>query len=537
VSRIAKWLLIGLGAVVVVAIAGLVAVPWLVDTPRVQALIGQTITQSLGRPAKFSSVAVRVLPRPAVVVKDLEVADDPAFGPAPFLKLGEAEVRLRVLPLLTLHVQFGDFVLAKPTISLVQAKDGRWNYATLGGGEPRGGGRGRGGGGTPGGVGAALASRVKISDGVVTYESRAGGAPARYRIEGLDLTLTSTGGPVGVDGRFVVKPGDVKVSIADGAVTLGGRTIGEAPVRARVTVDGKNVRDVVAFALGPEPAIGGGIKGTLAVTGTVADPRAAGDIKLTDVAVTETNPQCPEPKRRTLTLGAVDASTVWEHGQFASRPLKSGLAGGTIVTNLVATFDRGLRVQLDDLTIRGLPLDKVLVDFLCQGYAVTGPLDLTGQAAARLGDLWHTLDGRGQVKIGAGKVVGAQALALLGGVVRLGGAMSSLLSADVPSSLFSSPLEYESITATYRIKAGVVSTNDLLYTSKVMKIAGAGTYGLASGAIDMDLVVSHGRGEVKAKVTGSAASPSIRVSPSTLLRDVDAGKVEKGLKDLLKQFR
>lgn len=535
-KRITKWLLIGLGVVALLALAGLLAVPSLVDTPRVQALIAHSITQALGRPAKFSAVTVAVLPLPAVVVKDLEVADDPAFGPAPFLKLGEAEIRLRLVPLLTFHVQLGDFVLKKPTISVVQAADGRWNYATLGGGtDARASGRSRGGGAA--GVGAVLASRVKISDGVVTYETRAGGAPSRYRIEGLDLTLTPGGGPLGVEGDFTVKPGDVKVALKDGAVTLGGKTLGEAPVRAKVTLDGKNVRDLVAFALGPEPAIAGSVKGTLALAGTVGDPRATGEVKLTDLSVTETHPHCAEPKRRTLTLGALDATAVWENGQFASRPLKTGIAGGNITTNLTATFDRGLRVQLGDLAVRALPLDKVLVEFLCQGYAVTGPLDLTGQAAARPADLWRTLDGRGQLKIGAGKVVGSQALALLGGVARIGGAVSSVLSADLPPSLFSSPLDFDSITATYQVTNGVVTTNDLLYTSRAMKIAGAGTYGLATGAVNMDLVVHHGRGQIKAKVTGTAAAPSIRVDPSTLLRDVDPGKVEKGLKDLLKQFR
>jgi hypothetical protein len=38
-------------------------------------------------------------------------------------------------------------------------------------------------------------------------------------------------------------------------------------------------------------------------------------------------------------------------------------------------------------------------------------------------------------------------------------------------------------------------------------------------------------------VTGTAASPSIRVDPSALVRDLDRKKVESGLKDLLKRFR
>jgi hypothetical protein len=69
-----------------------------------------------------------------------------------------------------------------------------------------------------------------------------------------------------------------------------------------------------------------------------------------------------------------------------------------------------------------------------------------------------------------------------------------------------------------------------------MKVAIAGDYGLATGRMDLDMVVTHSRGELKAKVTGTTASPSIHVSPASVLRDVDPKKTEKGLKDLLKRF-
>jgi len=61
--------------------------------------------------------------------------------------------------------------------------------------------------------------------------------------------------------------------------------------------------------------------------------------------------------------------------------------------------------------------------------------------------------------------------------------------------------------------------------------------GFATERMDLDMTIIHGRGELKAKVTGPAASPSIRVNPSALLRDLDRGKVDKGLGDLLKKIR
>ncbi|MBI4247077.1 MAG: AsmA-like C-terminal region-containing protein, partial [Candidatus Rokubacteria bacterium] len=299
----------------------------------------------------------------------------------------------------------------------------------------------------------------------------------------------------------------------------------------------RSVRDLVALAAGPEPVIAGGVSGTLTVGGTLGEPRARGEVTLSNLAVTQTNARCAEPTRRTLALGDLQASAVWEGERLASRPLRTGLGGGSVTANLAVTLDRSPRVDLDDLTIKAVPLDKVLVDFLCQGYAVTGPLDLSGQAAARLDDFWRTLNGSGQLRIGPGQVVGAQALGLIGGVVRVGGAVSALLSADLPASRFSSPLDFDSITASYQITKGVVTTRDLRYVSRAMRVAAAGTYALVTGAMNLDVVVSHGRGEVKARVTGTAASPSIRVVPSTILGNVDPGPIERGVQDLLKRFR
>src|SRR5205823_2111191 len=154
------------------------------------------------------------------------------------------------------------------------------------------------------------------------------------------------------------------------------------------------------------------------------------------------------------------------------------LAAGKPITEaalrVTVTLGRGVHVQLADLGIKTLPLEKVLVDYLCQGYAITGPLDLTGGLAFEAADMLNTLTGPGQMKVGRGKVVGSQALALIGSVVRVGSAVSALLSADLPTNMFGSPLEFDSITGTYQITNGTAVTKDLLYTSRAMKVLIAG---------------------------------------------------------------
>ncbi len=535
-TRYAIWLGAALAAIVVLAIAVLAAVPYLVDLPRVQALIAGTASHALGRPVKFASVSVRALPLPAVELRQLEVAEDPRFGSTPFLRMDRGLVRLRLWPLLTGHVEFGQVVLDKPQATLIQDASGRWNIASLGANrEARGPSRPSRGGGTAAAA-PVLGSRVELDHGTVIYEARgASGALSKYRVEDLGVTVRNEAGQVRFEGKARVTPGDVALRITDGTVSLSNvRTLGDAPVRARLTFDGKDVKDLAAAVAGPSPALSGGLTGALAVSGTVAKPHASGEVQLAKASVTETRAACPEPKRRSLAIPELKLGVALDEGRLAPRPLSARVADGTITGNLGAVLEPAMRVELSRLSIRGLALQRVLVDFLCETYAVNGPLDLDGRLAFRPSDLWRSADGDGRLHIGPGKVIGAQALDLLAGVARLVG--PALGGAD--PTMLSVPTDFDSITGTYRIDHGVVTTRDLLYTARTTKVAVVGTYALATTRLDLDVRVQSQQHEVQAKVTGTTASPSVRVVPAALLRQLPPpADVEKGLKDLLKRFR
>jgi len=540
-KRALKWAGIVVAVIVVLTIIAAIVLPRLIDTPRVQAMIASSAAQAVGRPVKFESLSVSLFPLPSIELHKLEVAEDPQFGTAPFLTLETGRVYLKLRPLLTGKVEFGDITLARPRIALIQNAEGRLNVASLAPptdtkSAPR---PGRSSGGATGGAATAIVSRVKIDKGLITYVAHGKGpAQTPYRVEDLDLTVTGQGTQLAFNGALVVRPGDLTVKLADGIVAVNGaKTLVDAPVRAKVAIEGKDVEKLVAAAAGPSPTIAGPIKGDFALGGTVGTPRVSGTVEFASLKVTQANQACPEPKQRTLALGLLKvAGASWDGARFQSKPVTTSLASGTITTSLTATLEHGARIQLSDLAIKSVPVEKVLVDFLCQGYAVTGPLDLTGAMSTSTSNLLNTLGGSGQLRIGPGKVVGPQALALITVVTRLAGAASSVLAADVPSSLTSSPVDFESITGTYQITNGVLSTKDLLYTAKAMKVGVAGEYGLANGRMNMDLRVDHGRGEIRAKVTGNAASPSVRIDPASIAGQIDQKKVESGLQDLLKRF-
>ena len=526
-----KWILSAVAVVAGLAIAAMVALPRLVETPRVQSMIASSATQALARPVKFRSVSVSIWPAPTARLHGFEIAEDPAFGSGPFVRLDHADLRLRVWPLLRGHVEFARLVLHAPTISVVQGPGGRWNFSSLGAARetatvaraPRTGG--------PATQPPGLVSRVTIDKGLVTYERRtAGGLLVRQRLEDLEGTLVPRAGGHAFSGSGRLMPGELTLKVIDGTVgSSGARALTEATLRARVEVEGKDIGALVAAAFGPEPALGGSVTGRLELSGALGRPRAAGEIEVRSPTVTRTSPSCGEPRRRTLALGTVKASVAWRDGRLVVQPLTSGVGRGSVATTLVATAAPPTRAELSDLRLQGFPLERVLVDFLCQGYAVSGPLDLTGTLSLVTADPARTLSGSGEFRVGAGRIVGPGALALLGELVRVGGA-------DAPGSLPSSPFDFDSITGSYQIANGLVSTRDLVYTSRRMKAKARGDYALPTGQVNADLVLEHGRGVLQARIAGPAASPSVRVTQS-VARGLDTDRVDRSFKDLLKKFR
>src|SRR5439155_14812130 len=127
----------------------------------------------------------------------------------------------------------------------------------------------------------------------------------------------------------------------------------------------------------------------------------------------------------------------------------------------------------------------VLVDYLCQGYAVTGPLDLTADLSVRPSSFLASLSGTGRLRIGPGQVVGSQAIAALG-VLR----QVARTAPGAGERIAGAPLEFDSITATYAIDRGVVTTRDFTYASRPMKLTVAGDYGLVDGRMNMDVAAT-----------------------------------------------
>ena len=536
-KRLALWAGAIAASLLLVALAVGMLLPYLVDLPRVRGLIASSASQALGRPVRFASVSVRLLPLPAVELRGLEVAEDPRFGKVPFVTLERGRLRLRLSPLLVGRVEFSGVLLERPLIRIVEGTDGRLNVSSLGvvrdaaaalrsPGPAR---ENRGSGSVS--TASILGSGVTVKDAEVVYVAGNRGT-SEYRLTDLDIRLRGSGPIFAIEGKGVLTPGGMVVQLTEGSLGLGGgRALAEAPLSGKISVTAAEIHTMGTLLRTAGVTVGGTATGTFDLGGVLGSPEASGQLTLPRLSLTRTSRSC-NPATRTMSLEGVSVSARLDEHQLLARPATAKVANGVLRANATVAIARGLPVTVADLTAEALPLEKVLVDFLCDGYAVTGPLNLTGALTFRAADPVASLAGDGRFTIGRGRVVGAQAVKLFGDVLKVGETVAFLLGEDVAR-----PLEFESITGTYRVANGVVTTRDLLYTGRGFSVTAVGEYAFIRDGLNVDMVVKHRRGQVKAKITGTAASPALHVDTAGVMREVEPRGLERDLRNLLRRFR
>jgi AsmA protein len=509
-----KWGLIGLAVLAALVLGALLALPWVLDTPAIQAYAAQAASHALGRPVKFSSLSISALPLPTVRLRGLEVAEDPGFGPGPFVTVSEGRMRIRIRPLLQGRVELADLTLREPRIHVIEDAAGRLNVATLGGGAapapsspPRVGPVRPG----PAAAGTALISRVRIVNGAIDYQ-KTGARNAEFMLDDIDVTVTqvAAGESLAVRGSARGQPGNVTLSISEGTVSVTpGRAFGDAQLRATVDIEARDVAPAAALFV-PAPTVSGPLKGRLQVSGTAARLTATGAVGFERLTLSAQQPRCPEPKRRSLTLDDVQVPLLYTPAQLESQAVQGKVAKGTVTFRLTVAPGPPRVATLRDIAVKGVQLEPVLVDYLCQNNAVTGPLDLTGEASLRLPEMLPSLNGSGRLQIGAGQVIGPDLLRALGQALALTDLVSGVLGGRGGARPgMSSPLRFDSITASYTIANGVARTEDLVYQARDLRLTGVGTYGLVDGRTAMDVVVTQGGNRVKARVAGGPGALTI----------------------------
>jgi uncharacterized protein involved in outer membrane biogenesis len=210
--------------------------------------LAQQVEGAIDRRVQFDEVGVSLSGGLGASVTNLSIADDPEFSEGSFLRVGEAQVLVKILPALRGQYEVRRVVLNEPEITVIQTASG-FNFDSIGkkstssdqagkqppaprNEPPREPPRGE-----PPPVAAIplLVGKITIEDGTVRFIDRTSKPPTDVSIENLTLTASdlSPSTPMQID--FAAALLGAKKPNLTVAGTVG--PVGSAPDPARIDVD------------------------------------------------------------------------------------------------------------------------------------------------------------------------------------------------------------------------------------------------------------------------------------------------------------
>jgi AsmA protein len=227
-----KWTVIIVAIVIVGVIAALLITPQFIDTAEFKAPIEQYVSDATGRPVSIGDdIELSLFPWAGVSFSDLEIGNTEGFDDSKFLSVKAAEVRIKLLPLLSLRVLIDRIIINEPHISLVTDKNGEvnWNFSKETA-QPETSDRSGTKDTSRLPIASLLVEKIRVTNAVVTITDQRN--DTRREISGLNLALDdlSFDRPIGVSFSAIVD--DIPTSI-EGEIG----PIGDLPGKGAILVN------------------------------------------------------------------------------------------------------------------------------------------------------------------------------------------------------------------------------------------------------------------------------------------------------------
>src|SRR5579863_3866599 len=120
-------------AVVIVIVVILVVVPFFINADTFRPTIQADLSRGLGREVTLGHIGLSLITG-SLVADDIAIADDPKFSTSPFLQAKKLHIGVKLGALIFQHsVQITNLTIDSPSINLIHAANGTWNFSSLGG--------------------------------------------------------------------------------------------------------------------------------------------------------------------------------------------------------------------------------------------------------------------------------------------------------------------------------------------------------------------------------------------------------------------
>jgi uncharacterized protein involved in outer membrane biogenesis len=551
---------VGLGILVVLVAATLLALPFLIDLNKYQNQYKPLIEEALNRQIILTDIRLTIWPRIGVRVAGLTVQDDPAFGSGPFASLTSLDIGVKLMPLLSKKVEVEEITLRDPLITIIKNRKGEMNLSTIGPkapatsspGQPEASSQPTG---NPLQVLALLAvDRVSITGGTLTYRDESTPKPTEYRISDLDGLLTSVhlgetptlhlaatvqphNIPVKLDGSFgpLVDTLDMKqfafdLSLGKIAMALKGSLVGGSlnatltsplintadapialPLAKPVTVKNVHVTAKTKFPLpqgvqpleladvtdlGLDVVLGNSV---LNVKGTVVGGRA--NINLTSPTINTADVPLALSLKKPVDIKDVQIAVELKGQEARVNNLSFQLFGGHTKAQAGITLDPAAPPFSGKVIVQGLQLGPALDALGSDQVAISGTagMDFTmGGRGFSLQDLTKALESVGHVAVRDGKIEGVNLIQEALSRLQVVGLSPDNVTATV----------FSTIETDLAVKAGIINVQRLLIDSHDFQATGEGIIGFDQTVnLKVKLNLSQALSQ---KIAGS--SPAVRLA-------------------------
>ena len=131
--RFLKWAIVTIGILAGLIIGAALLVPMFVDVGKYLPDIEGMVTRQTGRSFSMGDdIKLSLFPWAGIRLSDLTLGNPEGFEEKPMITVKRFEARVKVLPLLSKHIQVEKFIVESPSIALVRNKAGLGNWENIG---------------------------------------------------------------------------------------------------------------------------------------------------------------------------------------------------------------------------------------------------------------------------------------------------------------------------------------------------------------------------------------------------------------------
>ncbi|MFX0139923.1 MAG: AsmA family protein, partial [Candidatus Hodarchaeota archaeon] len=137
-SKYLKLLILIIGVILIVIIAGYFAIKAYLTPATIRAIATNVASEAVKRPVKIGKVGLKFGFKVGITIDDVSLPNVKGFTPGPMIQVDKTTLNLRLLPLLTRRIIISGLDFSGIKINIERNKQGELNFATFGPKEKKG---------------------------------------------------------------------------------------------------------------------------------------------------------------------------------------------------------------------------------------------------------------------------------------------------------------------------------------------------------------------------------------------------------------